>query len=78
MRTALYKDEHQTHVAVDSGCNESAQLIYNLLLGVLAGYRHFSAHGRRFSSTDTNVDDAWSRKLGVDGMLGRFPVLNRN
>ena len=37
----LYADAHQMHAAVDLGCNESAQLMYELLLRVLAGYRPF-------------------------------------
>lgn len=32
-------DAHQTHAAVDLGCNESAQLMYKVLLRVVAGYR---------------------------------------
>jgi hypothetical protein len=34
------------HVAVDLGCNESAQRMYELLLRALAGYSHLSAHGK--------------------------------
>ena len=42
----LYVHAHRMHAAADLGCKESAQRVYELLLRVLAGYGHLSAHGR--------------------------------
>jgi hypothetical protein len=53
------------HAAADLGCKESAQRVYELLVRVSQGMA-ISWEGD-FSSTDTSVDKAWSKKLEVNG-----------
>ena len=53
----LGKDAEQIHAAADSGYQESAQRVYELLLRVLAGYRHVAPHWIGISLTDASADD---------------------
>lgn len=39
VREVLDVDAHQLHAAVDLSCSESAQLMYELLLRIVEGYR---------------------------------------
>jgi hypothetical protein len=50
-------DAEQMHAAADSGYQESAQLMDELLLKVLAGYRDIAPHGMVISLTDASADD---------------------
>ena len=53
----LGKDAEQIHAAADSGYQESAQRVYELLLRVLAGYRDVAPHGMVISLTDVSAGD---------------------
>ena len=69
--TVLCKDAGQVHEAVDLGCNESAQPTYKRFPRVFAGYRQFLRSWEGDFHQLTRVwDDAWNRKLGVDGCYG--------
>ena len=50
-------DAEQMHAAADSGYQESAQLMDELLLKVLAGYRDIAPRGMVISLTDASADD---------------------
>ena len=53
----LGKDAELIHAAADSGYQESAQRVYELLLRVLAGYRDVAPHGMVISLTDVSAGD---------------------